>query len=144
MSFQPIEMEGEVLGNLERFVLEPAAQKIAFKCRITRDRKGVDRGLYPTYFLHLERDYGKKVSCKIFRYFFTLTTMTVYLLGTPRTKNVHCGGSFFRLEIECINIFSKLTTVPKIRTRNQNLHLKNIFMSTLQSKASSVIKFIVM
>lgn len=33
-----------------------------YKCRITRDRKGMDRGLYPTYFLHLERDYGKKVS----------------------------------------------------------------------------------
>lgn len=41
--------------------MEPAAQHVHYKCRITRDRKGMDRGLYPTYFLHLERDYGKKV-----------------------------------------------------------------------------------
>ena len=31
------------------------------KCRVTRDKKGLDRHAYPTYFLHLERDDGKKV-----------------------------------------------------------------------------------
>ena len=31
------------------------------KCRITRDKKGMDRGMYPTYFLHMEKDDGKKV-----------------------------------------------------------------------------------
>ncbi|KRT79974.1 hypothetical protein AMK59_8140, partial [Oryctes borbonicus] len=55
------EIEGDIEGNVEKFVLQPAAQKVLYKCRITRDRKGMDRGLYPTYFLHLERDYGKKV-----------------------------------------------------------------------------------
>lgn len=55
------EFEGDVDGNIDRFVLQPAIQKGLYKCRITRDRKGMDRGLYPTYFLHLEKDYGKKV-----------------------------------------------------------------------------------
>lgn len=55
------EVEGDVDGNVEKFVLQPARQKVLYKCRITRDRKGMDRGLYPTYFLHLEKDYGKKV-----------------------------------------------------------------------------------
>lgn len=55
------ELPGDVLGNLDSFVLQPAMQRVHYKCRITRDRKGMDRGLYPTYFLHLERDYGKKV-----------------------------------------------------------------------------------
>ncbi|XP_012255738.2 protein king tubby [Athalia rosae] len=55
------ELEGNVEGNIEQFVLQPANKKMHYKCRITRDRKGMDRGLYPTYFLHLERDYGKKV-----------------------------------------------------------------------------------
>lgn len=55
------ETEGDVEGNVDKFVLQPAQQKVLYKCRITRDRKGMDRGLYPTYFLHLERDYGKKV-----------------------------------------------------------------------------------
>lgn len=55
------EIEGDIEGNVDKFVIQPAAQKVLYKCRITRDRKGMDRGLYPTYFLHLERDYGKKV-----------------------------------------------------------------------------------
>nr|CAD7573306.1 unnamed protein product [Timema californicum] len=58
------EREGDVEGSLETFVLEPGSQRVHYKCRITRDRKGMDRGLYPTYFLHLERDYGKKVGIK--------------------------------------------------------------------------------
>ncbi|KAL3267075.1 hypothetical protein HHI36_011215 [Cryptolaemus montrouzieri] len=55
------EIEGDVEGNIEKFISQPAQQKVLYKCRITRDRKGMDRGLYPTYFLHLEKDYGKKV-----------------------------------------------------------------------------------
>ena len=31
------------------------------KCRITRDRKGMDRGLFPTYFLHMEKEDGRKI-----------------------------------------------------------------------------------
>ncbi|XP_026971270.1 tubby protein homolog isoform X2 [Sagmatias obliquidens] len=47
--------------DLEEFVLRPAPQGITIKCRITRDKKGMDRGMYPTYFLHLDREDGKKV-----------------------------------------------------------------------------------
>lgn len=39
----------------------PAPQGTTIKCRITRDKKGMDRGMYPTYFLHMEKDDGKKV-----------------------------------------------------------------------------------
>ncbi|KAK3590562.1 hypothetical protein CHS0354_039692 [Potamilus streckersoni] len=46
--------------NLDEFVLRPAPQGVTIKCRITRDKKGVDRGIYPTYFLHMEREDGKK------------------------------------------------------------------------------------
>jgi len=55
-------LEGDVYGNLETFVLEPAAQGVHFKCRITRDKKGMDRGLYPTYYLHLDKGNGSKVN----------------------------------------------------------------------------------
>ncbi|TRY68182.1 hypothetical protein DNTS_016564 [Danionella cerebrum] len=47
--------------NLEEFVLRPAPQGITLKCRISRDKKGMDRGLYPTYFMHLEKEDGKRV-----------------------------------------------------------------------------------
>lgn len=53
--------EGDISGQVEQWVLQPAAQGCLYKCRITRDRKGMDRGLFPLYYLHLERDYGKKV-----------------------------------------------------------------------------------
>ncbi|CAL4093303.1 unnamed protein product [Meganyctiphanes norvegica] len=53
--------ENNIGQDLEEFVLEPAPQGQLIKCRISRDRKGMDRGLFPTYFLHMERDDGKKV-----------------------------------------------------------------------------------
>ncbi|MBN3320881.1 TULP3 protein, partial [Atractosteus spatula] len=49
------------VDNLEEFALQPAPRGITVKCRITRDKKGMDRGLYPTYFMHLEKDDNKKV-----------------------------------------------------------------------------------
>ncbi|XP_038620243.1 tubby protein homolog isoform X1 [Tachyglossus aculeatus] len=47
--------------DLEEFALRPAPQGLTVKCRITRDKKGMDRGMFPTYYLHLEREDGKKV-----------------------------------------------------------------------------------
>lgn len=44
----------------------PAPQGTTIKCRITRDKKGMDRGMYPTYFLHMEKDDGKKVLYLVF------------------------------------------------------------------------------
>ncbi|XP_067902420.1 tubby protein isoform X2 [Heterodontus francisci] len=49
------------VDDLEEFAIRPSSQGITIKCRITRDKKGMDRGMYPTYYLHLERDDGKKV-----------------------------------------------------------------------------------
>ncbi|XP_077157732.1 tubby-related protein 3 isoform X2 [Paroedura picta] len=57
---QTDEQLGEI-ENLEEFVLRPAARSMTTKCRITRDKKGIDRGLFPTYYMHLERDDNRKV-----------------------------------------------------------------------------------
>ncbi|KAK2502321.1 hypothetical protein MC885_001283 [Smutsia gigantea] len=43
----------------QEFVLQPAPQGRTVRCRLTRDKKGMDRGLYPSYFLHLDTE--KKV-----------------------------------------------------------------------------------
>lgn len=53
------------LANLEEFVVRPAPRGVTVKCRITRDKKGMDRGLYPTYFMHMEREDGKRVGGQI-------------------------------------------------------------------------------
>ena len=50
-----------ITTNLSEFVLRPAPQNLTIKCRITRDKHGVDRGMFPTYFMHFEREDGKKV-----------------------------------------------------------------------------------
>lgn len=60
----PISEPAVDVDDLEEFSLRPAPQGVRVKCRITRDKKGMDRGMYPTYYLHLEREDGKKVSRK--------------------------------------------------------------------------------
>ncbi|XP_053397011.1 tubby protein-like isoform X9 [Mercenaria mercenaria] len=56
----------DMTENLDDFVLKPAPQGVTIKCRITRDKKGVDRGMYPTYFLHMEREDAKRDVKRIF------------------------------------------------------------------------------
>lgn len=82
-----------VLGNLEQFSVEPAPQGALVKCRITRDRKGMDRGLFPTYFLHLERDDGKKVFLLAGRKRKKSATSN-YLISTDPTDLSRGGESY--------------------------------------------------
>ncbi|VDP67563.1 unnamed protein product [Echinostoma caproni] len=46
----------DITENLEEFVLRPAPQGVTIRCRISRDKRGMDRGLFPTYYLHMERE----------------------------------------------------------------------------------------
>lgn len=45
--------------DLESFVMLPAPQGVTVKCRVTRDQRGMDKSLYPIYYLHLDNE--KKV-----------------------------------------------------------------------------------
>uniref|UniRef100_A0A5S6QFU7 Tub domain-containing protein n=1 Tax=Trichuris muris TaxID=70415 RepID=A0A5S6QFU7_TRIMR len=51
----------EIVENLEEFIMKPAIKGVTYKCRITRDKHGLDRNFYPTYFLHLEKEDGKRI-----------------------------------------------------------------------------------
>ncbi|KAM9362308.1 tubby-related protein 1-like [Symphorus nematophorus] len=42
--------------DLEKFVMQPAPQGVTVKCRVTRDQRGMDKSLYPLYYLHLDND----------------------------------------------------------------------------------------
>ncbi|KAL1502620.1 hypothetical protein ABEB36_007738 [Hypothenemus hampei] len=56
-----MEIEGDLINDdIAAFVLEPASPNVLYRCRIARDRRGVDRGLFPTYFLQLERPRGRR------------------------------------------------------------------------------------
>ena len=54
----------------------PAPQGQTIKCRIMRDKKGVDRQMFPTYFLHLEKEDGEKVSE---RYLSRINKIYIYI-----------------------------------------------------------------
>merc|ERR1719192_1773838 len=49
------------IEDVDGFVFQPAPQDDIVKCRITRDRKGIDNRAYPVYYLHMEREGMKKV-----------------------------------------------------------------------------------
>ncbi|XP_047507841.1 protein king tubby isoform X1 [Pieris napi] len=90
---QNAEIEGSVEGAVETFVITPAKHGTLYKCRIARDRKGMDRGLYPTYFLHLEKDYGKKVFLLAGRKRKKSTTSN-YLISTDPTELTRQADSY--------------------------------------------------
>uniref|UniRef100_A0A673J8Z0 Si:dkey-220f10.4 n=1 Tax=Sinocyclocheilus rhinocerous TaxID=307959 RepID=A0A673J8Z0_9TELE len=48
------------LEDLEQFAMRPAPRDVTIQCRITRDRRGVEKGIFPTYYLHMEKEDGKK------------------------------------------------------------------------------------
>ncbi|GMT14803.1 hypothetical protein PFISCL1PPCAC_6100, partial [Pristionchus fissidentatus] len=43
-----------IMKHVEKFVTSPAEEGVTYKCMITRDKNGMDKGMYPTYYLHLE------------------------------------------------------------------------------------------
>ncbi|KAM7381828.1 hypothetical protein PAMA_012608 [Pampus argenteus] len=49
------------VGDLEKFALRPAPRDVTIQCRVTRDRSGMEKGIYPTYYLHMEKEDGKRV-----------------------------------------------------------------------------------
>lgn len=83
----------DVTENLDDFVLKPAPQGVTIKCRITRDKKGVDRGIYPTYYLHMEREDGKKTFLLAGRKRKKSKTSN-YLLSTDPTDLTRGGEAF--------------------------------------------------
>lgn len=58
----PPSMPGPRLGeDMEAYVLQPAPQGHVVQCRISRNKRGVDRGMFPFYYLYLEAEEGLKV-----------------------------------------------------------------------------------
>ncbi|XP_003961503.3 tubby protein homolog [Takifugu rubripes] len=49
------------VDDLKEFALRPAPRDVTIQCRVTRDRRGMEKGIYPTYYLHLEKEDGKRV-----------------------------------------------------------------------------------
>ena len=53
---------GPRLGeDMREYVLRPAMRGRTVQCRISRDKRGVDKGMFPFYYLYLEAADGLKV-----------------------------------------------------------------------------------
>ena len=61
-SCSPPRAPGPQLGeDMEAYVLRPAMRGRIVQCRISRDKRGVDKGMFPFYHLYLEAADGRKV-----------------------------------------------------------------------------------
>nr|KAF6412128.1 TUB like protein 2 [Rousettus aegyptiacus] len=57
----PLRVPGPRLGeDMEAYVLRPATRGRTVQCRISRDKHGVDKGMFPFYYLYLEAAEGQK------------------------------------------------------------------------------------
>nr|pir hypothetical protein F10B5.4 - Caenorhabditis elegans [Caenorhabditis elegans] len=77
-----------IKNNLAKFVEDPAVEHCLYKCSITRQKSGVDKGMFPTYFLHLEEfdtDKRQKIFLLAARKRKKSTTAN-YLLSTDPTN----------------------------------------------------------
>jgi len=86
------ESEMSIYENLSEFVLEPGPEDCLVKCRITRNNKGIDRGIFPTYFLHIDQDNGRRIFLLAGRKRKKCSTST-YLLSTDPTDLSRGGNS---------------------------------------------------
>ncbi|XP_036618200.1 tubby protein homolog [Trichosurus vulpecula] len=114
--------------DLEEFALRPAPQGITIKCRITRDKKGMDRGMYPTYYLHMEREDGKKVFLLAGRKRKKSKTSN-YLISVDPT-DLSRGGESFVGKLRSNLMGTKFTVynngVNPMKTSSSNLESANI------------------
>ncbi|CAJ0581617.1 unnamed protein product, partial [Mesorhabditis spiculigera] len=83
----------EIANDLDKFALRPALRNTTYKCSITRDKKGMDRGMYPTYYLHLEKEDKKKIFLLAARKRKKSTTAN-YLISTDPTDLSREGDAF--------------------------------------------------
>ncbi|XP_073506378.1 tubby-related protein 3-like isoform X2 [Phyllobates terribilis] len=81
------------VGDLKEFALRPAPRGVTIRCRISRDKKGMDRGLYPTYYMHQEKDDSRKVFLLAGRKRKKSKTSN-YLISIDPTDMSREGGSF--------------------------------------------------
>jgi len=94
------------VDDLEEFILRPAPQGVTVKCRITRDKKGMDRGMYPTYYLHLEREDGKKVR----------HTKTLIIPSFSKEFCLICNSSLWCTSNQVLSVILHSSNLPKCLT----------------------------
>ncbi|GMR36620.1 hypothetical protein PMAYCL1PPCAC_06815 [Pristionchus mayeri] len=82
-----------IIKNLDEFVRRPADEGVTYKCIINRDKNGMDKGIFPTYYLHLESNNKKKMFLLAARKRKKCKTAN-YLISTDPTRLLRTGEGF--------------------------------------------------
>jgi len=82
-----------MIDNLSQFVMETGPQDRMVQCRLTRNNRGIDKGLYPTYFLHMEREEGRPPVFLLAGRKRKKCSTSTYLLSTDPTDLSRDGES---------------------------------------------------
>lgn len=53
--------EGDAIENLSTFVRRPAPDGVSVRCRVQREKRGMERSMFPTYYLFLDRGESVKM-----------------------------------------------------------------------------------
>ncbi|GFT56902.1 tubby protein homolog [Nephila pilipes] len=116
----------DLLDDLPMFATEPCPEGVTVKCRISRDRKGMDRGIFPTYFLHLERQDGRKVFLLAARKRKKSATSN-YLISVDATDLSRGGESFIgKLRSNLLGtIFTLFDAGSNPKKREHNMNTEN-------------------
>jgi len=111
-----------VKKDLMEFVFKPAPQNVLIKCQITRDKRGIEGRIYPTYCLRLEIEDGKHVFLMVAKKRKKNTTSN-YLISIDPTDLNRSGSNFMgKLRFNFFRVFSyKNKKVIVIKKKRSNL-----------------------
>ncbi len=85
---------GGEIEDLHKFVHQPAPDGVTIKCRLTRHQKGMERSLYPTYCLHMEREKSGKNIFLLAARKRKKSRLSNYLISVDPT-DLSRGGEYF-------------------------------------------------
>ncbi|XP_028670408.2 tubby protein-like isoform X1 [Erpetoichthys calabaricus] len=112
------------IHDLQEFALRPAPKDVTIQCRVTRDKKGVEKGMFPTYYLYLEREDGNKVFLMAGRKRKKSKTSN-YLVSTDLTDLSREGAGYIG-KVRSNVLGTKFTVYDNGENRNKKPFIKEV------------------
>uniref|UniRef100_A0A183C3M5 Tub domain-containing protein n=1 Tax=Globodera pallida TaxID=36090 RepID=A0A183C3M5_GLOPA len=128
----------DINDNLEQFVMEPTRKNFTLKCRITRDKHGVDKGIYPNYYLHLEKNDGRKIfllAARKLRSNAMGTMFTIFDNGESPKKSSAIGDSV-RRELAAVIYGTNILGLKGIYVDQKNNYIRPLSVRPISEKDS--------
>ncbi len=86
--------DGDTITNLDEFVLKPAPDGTSVKCRVSREKRGMEKTMFPIYSLYLEREDCNKKTFLLAARKRKKSRSSNYLISTSLTNLSRNGNNF--------------------------------------------------